>query len=111
MIEVAPVDLARVEIPAPSIATQRKVVDVLDRYEHEGRSRFAVDIDRIVVLLEGEKQGTSAQSRAIQSRSAFLNAVCASQILEKQAVKCGGAPVPVHSRHHQRLRGVGFKWN
>lgn len=27
----------------------------LDRYEHEGRPRFAVDIDRIVVLLEGEK--------------------------------------------------------
>lgn len=33
MIEVAPVDLARVEIPAPSIATQRKVVDVLDRFD------------------------------------------------------------------------------
>lgn len=47
----------------------------------------------------------------MRSRSAFLNAACASQILEKQAVKCGGAPVPVHSRHHQRLRGVGFKWN
>ena len=27
----------------------------LDRYEREGRSRFAVDIDRIVGLLEGEK--------------------------------------------------------
>ena len=27
----------------------------LDRYEQEGRPRFAVDIDRIVVLLEGEK--------------------------------------------------------
>lgn len=47
----------------------------------------------------------------MRSRSAFLNAACASQILEKQAVKCGGAPVPAHSRHHQRLRGVGFKWN
>lgn len=47
----------------------------------------------------------------MRSRSAFLNAACASQILEKQAVKCGGAPVPVHSRRHQRLRGVGFKWN
>lgn len=47
----------------------------------------------------------------MRSRSAFLNAACASQILEKQAVKCGGAPVPVHSRYHQRLRGVGFKWN
>ena len=33
VIEVAPVDLARVEIPAPSIATQRKVVDVLDRFD------------------------------------------------------------------------------
>lgn len=33
VIEVAPVDLAKVEIPAPSIATQRKVVDVLDRFE------------------------------------------------------------------------------
>ena len=47
----------------------------------------------------------------MRSRSAFLNAACASQILEKQAVKCSGAPVPVHSRHHQRLRGVGSKWN
>lgn len=27
----------------------------LDRYEREGRPRFAVDIDRIVELLEGEK--------------------------------------------------------
>lgn len=27
----------------------------LDRYEREGRPRFAVDIDRIVGLLEGEK--------------------------------------------------------
>ena len=45
----------------------------------------------------------------MRSRSAFLNAACAPQILEKQAVKCGGAPVPVHSitisvygvlRHH-----------
>ena len=26
-------DLARVEIPAPSIATRRKVVDVLDRFD------------------------------------------------------------------------------
>ena len=26
-------DLARVEIPTPSIATQRKVVDVLDRFD------------------------------------------------------------------------------
>ena len=26
-------DLARVEIPAPSIATQRKVVDILDRFD------------------------------------------------------------------------------
>lgn len=33
VIEVAPVDLARVEIPAPSIATQRKVVDILDRFD------------------------------------------------------------------------------
>ena len=33
VIEVAPVDLARVEIPAPSIATQRKVVDTLDRFD------------------------------------------------------------------------------
>ena len=40
----------------------------------------------------------------MRSRSAFLNAACAPQILEKQAVKCGGAPVPVHSHHHQRLR-------
>ena len=35
----------------------------------------------------------------------------APQIPEKQAMRCGGAPVPAHSRHHQRLRGVGFKWN
>lgn len=27
----------------------------LDRYEREGRPRFAVDIDRSVGLLEGEK--------------------------------------------------------
>ena len=47
----------------------------------------------------------------MRSRSAFLNAACASQILEKQTAKCSGAPVPVHSRHHRRLRGVGFKWN
>lgn len=33
VIEVAPVDLSRVEIPAPSIGTQRKVVDVLDRFD------------------------------------------------------------------------------
>ena len=33
VIEVAPVDLARVEIPAPSIATQQKVVDILDRFD------------------------------------------------------------------------------
>lgn len=26
-------DLARVEIPAPSIATQRKAVDILDRFD------------------------------------------------------------------------------
>lgn len=31
VIEVAPVDLARVEIPAPSLETQQKVVDILDR--------------------------------------------------------------------------------
>ena len=33
VIEAAPVDLARVGIPAPSIATQRKVVDILDRFD------------------------------------------------------------------------------
>ena len=33
VIEVAPVDLARVEIPAPSIVPQRKVVDILDRFD------------------------------------------------------------------------------
>lgn len=33
VIEVAPVDLARVEIPVPSLETQRKVVDILDRFD------------------------------------------------------------------------------
>ena len=33
VIEAAPVDLSRVEIPAPSIETQRKVVDILDRFD------------------------------------------------------------------------------
>lgn len=33
VIEVAPVDLARVEIPASSIATQRKAVDILDCFD------------------------------------------------------------------------------
>ena len=33
VIEAAPVDLARVEIPVPSIGTQRKVVDILDRFD------------------------------------------------------------------------------
>ena len=33
VIEVAPVDLSRVEIPAPSNGTQRKVVDILDRFD------------------------------------------------------------------------------
>lgn len=33
VIEVAPVDLARVEIPVPSLATQQKVVDILDRFD------------------------------------------------------------------------------
>ena len=33
VIEVAPVDLARVEIPAPSIGTQQKVVDILGRFD------------------------------------------------------------------------------
>ena len=33
VIEVAPVDLARVEIPVPSIGTQQKVVDILDRFD------------------------------------------------------------------------------
>ena len=32
VIEAAPVDLSRVEIPAPSIGTQQKVVDILDRF-------------------------------------------------------------------------------
>ena len=31
VIEAAPVDLSRVEISAPSIGTQQKVVDILDR--------------------------------------------------------------------------------
>ena len=33
VIEAAPVDLARVEIPVPCPATQRKVVDILDRFD------------------------------------------------------------------------------
>lgn len=33
VIEAAPVDLARVEIPVPSNGTQRKVVDILDRFD------------------------------------------------------------------------------
>ena len=33
VIEVAPVDLSRVEIPVPCSATQRKVVDILDRFD------------------------------------------------------------------------------
>ena len=33
VIEVAPVDLARVEIPVPSLETRRKVVDILDRFD------------------------------------------------------------------------------
>lgn len=33
VIEVAPVDLSRVEIPVPCPATQRKVVDILDRFD------------------------------------------------------------------------------
>ena len=33
VIEAAPVDLSRVEIPAPSNGTQRKVADILDRFD------------------------------------------------------------------------------
>ena len=33
VIEAAPVDLSRVEIPAPSIGTQQKVFDILDRFD------------------------------------------------------------------------------
>ena len=33
VIEAAPVDLSRVEIPAPSIGAQQKVVDILDRFD------------------------------------------------------------------------------
>ena len=33
VIEAAPVDLSRVEIPASSIGTQQKVVDILDRFD------------------------------------------------------------------------------
>lgn len=33
VIEVAPVDLAGVEISVPSLETQRKVVDILDRFD------------------------------------------------------------------------------
>ena len=33
VIEAAPMDLSRVEIPAPSNGTQRKVVDILDRFD------------------------------------------------------------------------------
>ena len=38
VIEVAPVDLARVEIPAPSNGTQRKVVDILDCFDTLAKS-------------------------------------------------------------------------
>ena len=42
-----------------SMATVKRIVSecqaYLDRYEREGRPRFAVDIDRIVGLLEGKK--------------------------------------------------------
>ena len=69
----------------------------LDRYEREGRPCFAVDIDLGSV-------SSHAESLRIFERRA-------PQIPEKQAMRCGGAPVPVHGRHHQRLRGVGFKWN
>ena len=31
--EAAPADLSRVEIPAPSLETQQKVVDILDRFD------------------------------------------------------------------------------
>ena len=33
VIEVSPVDLARVEIPVPSLETQQKVVDVLNKFD------------------------------------------------------------------------------
>ena len=33
VIEAAPADLARVEIPAPSLETQQKVADILDRFD------------------------------------------------------------------------------
>ena len=33
VIEAAPADLSRVEIPAPSLETQQKVVDILDRFD------------------------------------------------------------------------------
>lgn len=33
VIEAAPVDLSRVEIPVPSLETQKKVVDILDRFD------------------------------------------------------------------------------
>ena len=66
----------------------------LDRYEREGRPRFAVDIDRIVGLLEGESH---AEPLHIFERRA-------PQIPEKQAMRCGGALVPARSHLHQRLR-------
>ncbi|MEE0332337.1 restriction endonuclease subunit S [Bifidobacterium angulatum] len=52
VIEVAPVDLARVEIPAPSIATQQKVVDILDRFDTLTKSLT----DGILTEIEARRQ-------------------------------------------------------
>lgn len=52
VIEAAPVDLSRVEIPAPSIGTQQKVVDILDRFD----SLTASLIDGLPAEIEARNQ-------------------------------------------------------
>lgn len=52
VIEVAPVDLARVEIPVPSLETRQKVVDILDRFD----SLTASLIDGLPAEIEARNQ-------------------------------------------------------
>ena len=66
VIEVAPVDLARVEIPAPSIGTQQKVVDILDRFDTLTKSLT----DGIPAEIEARINNTSTTATACSTSRA-----------------------------------------
>lgn len=124
-------DLARVEIPAPSIGTQQKVVDILDRFDtltksltdgipaeiEARRAQYGYYRDRLLdfprkVIGTEWSDGTRAAAKGLPTFVTVANssrAIWAARQKNCRSEPRGPIYIPADSSHNHKRKGTGIR--